>query len=187
MLILFIIMQNVVYTEAGNVLISNIPPVESAGVGSSHEIICNDYDHIIKYYCQLYGIDQELVKIIIEKESEFNPNAVSASGAIGLMQLMPETAEVLGVKDAFNPRENIRGGIKFLRNLFDMFGGNLELTLAAYHAGPGIVKRLNRVPSIPETIEYVYYITSRYGAAVPNPIQFTLTEDGTPLFTNRPK
>jgi soluble lytic murein transglycosylase-like protein len=128
------------------------------------------------------------VRLVIEKESEFNPRAVSRSGAIGLMQLMPETAEILGVKNPYNPRENIRGGVKYLRDLFNIFDNDLELTLAAYHAGPGIVRRLNRIPAIPATIEYVDYILSRYGAArKKNPIYFLLTEEGTPLLTNRPK
>ncbi len=174
------------HTETGSVIISNIPPVDGSYVIA--EAVCNDYNHIIRHYCQLYGIDKELVRIIIQKESEFNPRAVSSSGAIGLMQLMPETAEILGVKDPYNPWQNIKGGIRYLRDLFDIFGGDLELTLAAYHAGPGLVRRLNRVPAIPATMEYVDYIISRYGAGERKTTIFcTLTEEGTPLFTNRPK
>lgn len=175
------------HTETGNVLITNIPQVESSGT-SNTVTECTTYNHIIKHYCQHYGVDQELVKLVIEKESQFNPNAVSRSGAIGLMQLMPATAEILGVKDPYNPRANIMGGVKYLRHLFDTFDDDIELTLAAYHAGPSKVKKLNRVPSIPETMEYVDYIISRYGAAdKKNPIYFSLTEEGTPFFTNRPK
>ena len=186
MLLILVIGQIISNTETGNVLITNIPPIKRS-VGSKR-IINNRYNHIINYYCQLYGIDQELVKLIIEKESNFNPRAVSKSGAIGLMQLMPKTAEFLGVKNPHDPRENIKGGVKYLRNLFDMFGGDLELILAAYHAGPSVVKRTNGVPSIPETIEYVDHIISRYGPARKKmPIHFSLTDDGTPFFTNLPK
>ncbi len=185
MIILCIFAQIISRTEAGTFLISNIPHLEE-GISSRIQIR-NEYDDIIRHYCQLYGVDQELVKIIIEKESEFNHRAVSRSGAIGLMQLMPATAKNLGVENPYNPKENVMGGVKYLRTLFDMFGGNLELALAAYHAGPSLVKRLNRVPSIPETVEYVDYIMSRYGAAAKNSIHFSLTEDGTPFFTNRPK
>ena len=129
-----------------------------------------------------------MVKIIIKKESNFNPRAVSKSGAIGLMQLMPQTAAFLGVKDIYDPRENIKGGVKYLRKLYDMFGGDLELVLAAYHAGPSLVKKLKRVPSIPATIEYVNYIISRYGSAPKKTrIHFFLTNKGTPFFTNLPK
>lgn len=188
MILILIFGQMILHTETGNALITNIPQVESSGKNNSSVTECTTYNHIIKHYCQHYGVDQELVKIVIEKESRFNPNAVSRSGAIGLMQLMPETAEILGVKDPYNPRDNIKGGVKYLRDLFDVFDGDLELTLAAYHAGPSRVKKLNRVPSIPETMEYVDYIISRYGAAdKKSPIYFSLTEEGTPFFTNRPK
>ncbi len=187
MFYVFIFGQIITHTENGHFLMSNIPQIES-GIGQSRTRTCDTYDDIIRHWCQLYGVDHVLVKIIIEKESEFNPRAVSRSGAIGLMQLMPETIKHLGVKNPYNPRDNIMGGVKYLRNLFDMFGGNLELALAAYHAGPNMVKRLNRVPAIPETIEYVDYITSRYGSARrENSIHFSLTEDGIPFFTNRPK
>ncbi|MCK4672862.1 lytic transglycosylase domain-containing protein [candidate division WOR-3 bacterium] len=187
MIFILIFGQMISHTETGNVLITNIPQVESSGT-SNTVTECTTYNHIIKHYCQHYGVDQELVKLVIEKESQFNPNAVSRSGAIGLMQLMPATAEILGVKDPYNPRANIMGGVKYLRHLFDTFDDDIELTLAAYHAGPSKVKKLNRVPSIPETMEYVDYIISRYGAAdKKNPIYFSLTEEGTPFFTNRPK
>jgi len=178
----------ITYTKTENVLITNIPPIERRIAAKETETNYNSYDHIIGHYCQLYNIDQELVKIIIERESNFNPRAVSKSGAVGLMQLMPRTADLLGVKDVYNPSENIRGGVKFLRNLFDMFGGDLELVLAAYHAGPGLVKKLNRVPSIPATIDYVDYIISKYGPVRRKiPIFFSLTKEGTPFFTNLPK
>ena len=187
MMILLFIGQIISTTKTGNVLFTNIPTVETTGA-SNKEFTCNDYDHIIKQYCQLYDVDEDLVKIVIKKESEFNPRAVSRSGAIGLMQLMPETARSLGVKDPFNPRENIRGGVKYLNYLFKVFGEDLELVLAAYHAGPGLVRRLNRVPEIPATMDYVDYIISRYGRGRKrNPIYFSLTEEGTPFFTNIPR
>ncbi len=172
-------------SQTGNILITNIPPIEKNNYLYTKP--CNAYAHIIRKYSQLYGVDPELVKLIIEKESQFNPRAVSKSGAIGLMQLMPETARLMGVKDPFNPGENIEGGIKYLRHLFSIFGGNLELVLAAYHAGPGIVKRIGCVPDIPETKAYVDYILSRYGPAKSNKIYFSLLKDGTPFFTNLPK
>ncbi|UCF70780.1 MAG: lytic transglycosylase domain-containing protein [candidate division WOR-3 bacterium] len=187
MIILLLIGQIISTTKTGNVLFTNIPSVQNGSI-TRRELVCADYDHIIKHYCQLYDVDDELVKLVIRKESEFNPRAVSRSGAIGLMQLMPETARSLGVKDPFNPRENIKGGVKYLGHLLDLFGEDLELALAAYHAGPGLVRRLNRVPEIPATLEYVDYILSRYGrAAKKNPVYFSLTDEGTPFFTNLPK
>jgi len=190
MLLLYLISQVVTQINGGEVMITNLP--ETAEIEACTPVdtplVCNEYDQIIAYYCDLYCIDPALVKVLIEKESEFNPNAVSRSGAIGLMQLMPETAEMLGVKDPYNPWDNIEGGVKFLRTLFDMFDGDLELTLAAYHAGPGLVKRLNRVPPIPETVEYVDYIISRYTPAQRTSyLKLTFTEEGVPLITNRPK
>jgi hypothetical protein len=187
MVLLLIIGQIISTTKTGNVLITNIPTVERSNTEQRGRT-CTDYDHIIKHYCQLYDVDDELVKLVIQKESEFNPHAVSCSGAVGLMQLMPETARSLGVKDPYNPRENIKGGVKYLSYLFDVFEGDLELALAAYHAGPGLVRRLNRVPEIPATLDYVDHIISRYGRGrKKNPVYFSLTEDGTPFFTNLPR
>jgi len=188
MLFILLVSQILSYSEDGTPVISNAHPVEAEDASAVAEPVYDTYDNIIDHYCSQYGVDPELVRIVIQKESEFNPNAVSRSGAVGLMQLMPETAEMLGVKDPYNPRENIMGGVKFLSQLFDMFAGSLELTLAAYHAGPTTVKKNNRVPQIPETIEYVDYIVSRYsGALREEPIIFTVSEDGSPMFTNRPK
>lgn len=186
MLLLVLACQMLSYAEDGTGVISNTYPVETPDAAVHEGPAYDTYDNIIAYYCTEYGVDPELVRIVIQKESEFNPNAVSRSGAIGLMQLMPETAEALGVEDPYNPWDNIMGGVKFLSQLFDMFGGDLELTLAAYHAGPTAVKKNNRVPHIPETIEYVDYIMSRYsGALREEPVIMTVGEDGTPLFTNR--
>jgi soluble lytic murein transglycosylase-like protein len=187
MIILLLLGQIISTTRAGNVLFTNIPLAGHANV-TQREFVCEEYDHIIKHYSQLYDVDPELIKIVIRKESEFNPRAVSRSGAIGLMQLMPETARGLGVKDPYNPRENIKGGVKYLSYLLGVFEEDLELALAAYHAGPGLVRRLKRVPQIPATREYVDYILSRYGRGrKKNPVYFSITEEGTPHFTNLPK
>jgi soluble lytic murein transglycosylase-like protein len=180
------ISQIVSVTKDQCILFTNIPLVE--GTEPDHRNYDDGYDHIIRYYCQIHGVDQQLVKLIIEKESNFNPRAVSHRGAVGLMQIMPETARVLGVRNLYDPWQNIEGGVKYLRRLFEMFDGDLELVLAAYHAGPGLVKRLGRVPVIPETMAYVDYILSRYNPTEKSsPIYFMLTPDGTPFFTNLPK
>lgn len=187
MIILFLVGQIISTTTTGNVLFTNIPALDHSDF-QQRELVSDAYDHIIKHYCQLYNVDDDLVKLVIQKESQFNPRAVSPSGAIGLMQLMPETARSLGVKDPYNARENIKGGVKYLSYLFDVFGEDTELVLAAYHAGPGLVRRLNRVPEIPATMEYVDYILSRYGGRTKrNPVFFSFTENGTPFFTNVPK
>jgi len=186
MIFLLLFCQLDVHQQSENVILTNIPQLGTAKEAET-ETKVDDYDHLINHYSRLYNVDPLLVKLIIQKESQFDPRAVSRSGAMGLMQLMPETARRLGIKKPFDPAQNIEGGIRFLRSLFDMFDGDLELTLAAYHAGPAVVKQLKRVPSIPETIAYVDYIISRYGGYTPKPIYFLMTETGVPLLTNRPK
>lgn len=188
MLLFFLLAQVVTESATGEVMITNVLEVQE-GIQAApvqEPFVCNEYDHIIAYYCDQYAVDPDLVKVVIQKESEFNPNAVSRSGAIGLMQLMPKTAEILGVHDPYDPWENIEGGVKFLRYLLDTFDGDVEFALAAYHAGPGAVQRAQGVPPIPETVEYVDYIMSRYSSGSRNnPVRLSLTEDGTPLITNR--
>jgi soluble lytic murein transglycosylase-like protein len=121
------------------------------------------YDAIIEKYASDYRLDPSLIRSIIATESGFNPKAVSPKGARGLMQLMPATAERLGVTNSFDPEENIRGGAKHFRYLLDNFNNNLELSLAAYNAGENLVQRLGRVPEIKETRAYVKSVTARYG------------------------
>jgi soluble lytic murein transglycosylase-like protein len=186
MLILLLLGQVVTRIESGGVFATNMAELPGSCEAQAPTIFDN-YDGIIRHYSAIYGVDPELVRLVIEKESQFNPRAVSKSGAIGLMQLMPETAQALGVANPYNPRENIMGGVKFLRRLLDMFNGDIAMALAAYHAGPNTVKRLGRIPAIPETVDYVEYIMSRYGNAYETVIQFSLTQEGAPFFTNRPK
>lgn len=111
-----------------------------------------------------YGVDPDLVHSVIRVESAFNPWAVSRKGARGLMQLMPQTASSLGVRDTFNPRQNIDGGVRHLRGLIERYGGNLPLALAAYNAGVQAVDWYRGIPPYPETQLYVRRILSLYGA-----------------------
>ena len=128
------------------------------------------FDEHIREAAALYQIPESLVRAVIKQESDFNPYSVSSSGAIGLMQLMPQTAGSMMVRDAFDPRQSILGGTRFLRILANMFNGDLVLTIAAYNAGPNAVIRHAGVPPYEETQNYVrqvlrYYYT--YRAAVP--------------------
>jgi len=107
-----------------------------------------------------HGVDPLLIKAIIKTESNFNPAAVSPQGALGLMQLMPATARDLHVSDPFDPQENITGGTKYLRSLLDSYAWDVELSLAAYNAGPGKVK--DSIPNIPETRIYVANVLEKY-------------------------
>ncbi len=111
-----------------------------------------------------YGIDAKLVEALIWTESTFDPWAVSRKGAQGLMQLMPGTASLLGVREPFNPRQNIDGGVRHLRALLDRYQGSLPLALAAYNAGDEAVRSHRGVPPYPETQGYVRKILQLYGA-----------------------
>ena len=119
------------------------------------------YDGLIQEHADAQGVSPQLVRAVIQVESGFNPRAVSPKGAMGLMQLMPATATEYRVADPFDPRENIRAGVAYLRRLLDRYANRVELALAAYNAGPGAVDRHGeQVPPYRETQNYVRRITS---------------------------
>ena len=118
------------------------------------------YDDIIENNAKKYSIPKKLIKSVIKQESNFNPKAISPKGAKGLMQLMPETADFLGVRNVFNPAENIEAGVKYLKMMLNKFGGNVEEALAAYNAGPEIVERNNGIPDYAETKDYIKNVLS---------------------------
>lgn len=122
------------------------------------------YDNIIKKASEKYSVSESLIKSIIKQESNFNSKAVSPKGAKGLMQLMPETAKLLGVKNVFNPEENINGGVKYLKMLLNKFNGDVVKALAAYNAGPKAVEKYNGVPDYAETKSYVKNILENLGS-----------------------
>jgi soluble lytic murein transglycosylase-like protein len=120
------------------------------------------YDHLISESCGLHGVDFALVKAIIRAESCFDPYAISSKGAEGLMQLMPETSKKLNVANPFDPHENIKGGVKYLKYLLDRFNSDLRLSLAAYNAGETTVAQVNGVPNYRETKSYVAEVLRYY-------------------------
>ena len=109
-------------------------------------------------------VDPALVAAIAENESGFNPAATSASGAAGVMQLMPATAQAMGVSDPYDPAQNVRGGASYLRELLERFHGDVRFAVAAYNAGPGAVERFRGVPPYPETQAYVARVLAAYRA-----------------------
>lgn len=119
-----------------------------------------EFEPIIASCSREYGVDSSLVKAVIHAESGYNPSAVSPKGAQGLMQLMPKTAQGLKVNDCFNPSDNIRGGVRYLRFLLDTFKGDESLALAAYNSGMGAVAKYGGIPPYPETRSYVAKVLS---------------------------
>jgi|WetSurMetagenome_2_1015567.scaffolds.fasta_scaffold122515_2 hypothetical protein len=160
------------------------------------------YHDIIHEKASTYNVDPSLIKAVIKTESNWNSRAVSRKGAMGLMQLMPSTANDLNVHNPFDPEENIEGGTKYLKYLLEKFNGDLTLAVAAYNAGPNRVEKYGYVPPITETKQYVNRVLSLYNGPAqyafntgtggssgkkekkPDPIYKVIMEDGTVLFTN---
>jgi len=147
------------------------------------------YEREISEAAERYGIPEPLIRAVIRAESGFNPRAVSRKGAQGLMQLMPETAAILGVRDSFNPRQNIDAGVRHLRGLRERFGDDLRIVLAAYNAGEQAVLAHGGIPPYPETRQYVSRVLHLYGGAaatLPRSTFRTIDRDGTVVYTNLP-
>ncbi|MBA4390601.1 MAG: lytic transglycosylase [Syntrophus sp. (in: bacteria)] len=122
-----------------------------------------DYDNMIAVHAANHGIDPQLIKAVMKAESNFNPRALSHKGAQGLMQLMPDTARLMKVENPFDPDDNIKGGARYLKYLDDIFGGNIELILAGYNAGPGrVIENKMNVPPYEETKTYIQRVKSYY-------------------------
>jgi soluble lytic murein transglycosylase-like protein len=149
------------------------------------------YVSIINSACERFGVDPSLVHAIVKVESDFNPFAISRKGAMGLMQLMPQTASTMNVRNTFSPHENIEGGVKYLRYLLDRYEGNLTLSLAAYNSGETAVKKWGTVPPFKETQDYVKKIMQIYnGTGKSFAPRYTIyvgtSADGTILLTDNP-
>ncbi len=126
-----------------------------------------EINDLVEQTASRHQIDPQLVHAIIKVESKYDPKAVSRKGAMGLMQLIPETAQRFGVANPFNPKENIEGGVSYLKHLLDLFRGDLSLSLAAYNAGEAAVQRFGGIPSFAETRNYVRKVTDIYESASP--------------------
>lgn len=188
----------------GVVLFTNVPQEKplrkniSVNRTSSSRSSSN-YDQIISNKSSKYSVEPSLIKAIITVESNWQKNAVSNKGAMGLMQLMPSTAKDMGVANPFDPDENIDGGTRYLRFLLDRFN-DVPMAVAAYNAGPGSVANYGGIPAFPETEDYVKKVLSIYEGGTyrdntnrdiadkdfPAKIYKVVLDDGTLLFTNDP-
>jgi soluble lytic murein transglycosylase-like protein len=126
----------------------------------------HEVDDAINKAASRHNVDPNLVRALVKVESNFNPNAVSRKGAMGLMQLMPQTARQLRLTNPFNPEENVDAGVRHLKQLLDNYGGDVRLSLAAYNAGTGAVARSSGIPHYAETRNYVKRITQLYGGSL---------------------
>lgn len=152
--------------DDGVVTLSNNPSRQYLGVKNRLDrdpvAPISRYDSYIAQAALLYQIPESLVRAVIMVESGFNPRATSKTDARGLMQLMPSTASRMLVDDIFDPRQNIFGGVRYLRVLANLFNGDLFLTLAAYNAGEGAVVKFGGIPPYPETQAYVARVVTYY-------------------------
>jgi len=161
-------------TSSGRVVFTNLvenAPVVRAAIISTTDVLAEEVPAPIRALVDTiatnHGVDPGLVRAVIKTESNFNRFAVSNKGALGLMQLIPDTGRRFGVRDFFDPQQNVDGGVRYLKFLLEKFNGNLDLSLAAYNAGENLVERLGRIPPIPETTNYVRKIRAIYKTKSP--------------------
>jgi soluble lytic murein transglycosylase-like protein len=145
----------------GAIVLCVIPLITSGLYANSQ--LKTEYDNLIRNIAQKYRVEHTLIHSIIRAESNYDRFAVSSKGALGLMQLMPATAIQYGVKNVFDPRENIEGGVKYLKDLIKLYNGKTDLVLAAYNAGQEAVKKYNGIPPYRETRTYISKIMKRFG------------------------
>jgi soluble lytic murein transglycosylase-like protein len=172
-------------------------PGESSFMGEGRPAVSIDRDGVeklVREAAERHQVDPALVRAVIQTESNWNPSAVSRKGALGLMQLIPTTAQRFGANNAFSPKQNVDAGVKYLKTLLERYNGNLDLALAAYNAGEGAVDRAHGIPSFRETQNYVQRVQEAYyrpgsgrldnAYTRKNPIHRVVDASGRIIFTN---
>jgi soluble lytic murein transglycosylase-like protein len=173
---------------------SQTPPTASRELRAAELANRQKIELMIREVSARYNVDPALIRSVIETESNWNSKAISSKGALGLMQLVPGTARQLGVNNAFDPKQNLDGGVRYLHTLLERYNGDLDKALAAYNAGPGAVDRARGVPRYRETRDYVQKVTDSYfrpgsnrlphAFDAPRPIYRMVADDGRVVFTN---
>jgi soluble lytic murein transglycosylase-like protein len=142
-----------------------LPSETSILTGKNRPAMSLDRDgaeKLVREAAERHRVDPALIRAVIQTESNWNPSAISRKGAVGLMQLIPTTAQRFGVNDMYSPQQNVDAGVRYLKTLLERYNGNMELALAAYNAGEGAVDRAHGVPSFRETRNYVQRVQSAY-------------------------
>lgn len=173
---------------------TSFSPAQSPEISALQQANREKIEQMIREVSDRYRVDPALVRAVIQTESNWNSSAVSKKGALGLMQLVPGTAHELGVNDAFDPKQNLDGGVRYLRTLLERYNGDLDRALAAYNAGPGAVDRAGGIPHYGETRQYVQKVTDSYfrpgsdrlprAFGAQRPIYREVNTDGRVVFTN---
>jgi soluble lytic murein transglycosylase-like protein len=187
--------RSVVISVAFEVVVCGTAAVQAAAPAAAAAAPATsqrDLRELVERLSTEHGLDFKLVDALVTVESGYNPGAVSDKGALGLMQLMPDTARRLDVEDPFDPEQNVRGGVRELDRLIDRYSGNLQLALAAYNAGEGAVERHRGIPPFRETRDYVARVMSLYtgipyrlsGGRLISPVRMTRDPEGRTVITN---
>ncbi len=179
-------MKTIQKTLAGLLLLALGPCLFAASAADLKRL----YDPIVNKVAGRHGIDTELVHIVIRAESNYDSFAISSAGAMGLMQLMPDTALQYGVKNVFDPAQNIEGGVRYLKDLVKLYDGKTKLVLAAYNAGQEAVRKYGGIPPYPETRSYIAGIMQSYKKPTvmsKNPTYMVKDANGKTVLVNDPE